>query len=175
MQTRTWITVETPPWDQALIIWLINSTQKEIILTLKCLGSSNAWISSWCNCSSSEHKSFAKKSFPIFRTQILTNPCFSFAWSADENYGRAVLNQYKSQDSLHRYRRISWTLLYCIVTENCVLLLCSLHSKSSTCLILVSARFHCQSDPSVDNRAHVDARLDLGGLKSCVLNSLRLI
>lgn len=50
--------------------------------------------------------------------QILTNHCLSFTWSADENYGRAVLNQYKSQDSLHRYGRLSKCLSNDIDKEN---------------------------------------------------------
>lgn len=65
-------------------------------------------------------KSFTKKQFSIFNIQILTNHSLSFAWSADENYGRAVLNQYKSQDSLHRYSRVYEHLSNDIAKENWV-------------------------------------------------------
>lgn len=60
-------------------------------------------------------ESFAKKKISIFNIH-----CFSFALSADENYGRAVLNQYKSQDSLHRYGRVSEHLSNYIAKENLV-------------------------------------------------------
>lgn len=61
---------------------------------------------------------FCQETIFYFNIQILTNHCLSFAWSADENYGRAVLNQYKSQDSLHRYSRESAHFSNDIVKEN---------------------------------------------------------